>query len=500
MKNYLLITEVSQKQAYIFRSKKLKNNIIASDIIRYVTDPQFYETVAGELYTTKENLVYSGGGHSVLGFDTKEKAREFAMKVSKKINDDFKPIEMFMKIIEVDKSKKNAENITELIRQLEIKKSMRSSSFSQGSFGVEIYDFKKIMSRKDKDESGKLPSDFNHKNMVDEKEKSIMMPYKPVFEFDKLGGTKGEANFIAVVHIDGNSMGKRVALLNGRTQFSDFKDFDKYAQMKKEFSEEIDKDFSDAYMEMLEEVKKQIDAGNMNALDLKENYFPVRRVVMAGDDICFVTDGRIGIECAVKYMEILNKKINKTDGKNYTACAGVAIVHQKYPFHKAYELAEELCSSAKKALAHNDLSDKACAIDWHIEYGEVYGGISDIRKSYYDKEGVSLTIRPFIACGDFDEKMFKYNGDKEKTETLKYGLYKDFIHMMGDIDAEETVRSGENHDARNKIKALRTEMRKSRSAAKEYAENSLMETIAITDYTFDAIELMDAFIRFKEIK
>ena len=77
MKNYLLITEVSQKQAYIFRSKKLKNNIIASDIIRYVTDPQFYETVAGELYDTKENLVYSGGGHSVLGFDTKEKAREF---------------------------------------------------------------------------------------------------------------------------------------------------------------------------------------------------------------------------------------------------------------------------------------------------------------------------------------------------------------------------------------------------------------------------------------
>ena len=38
--------------------------------------------------------------------------------------------------------------------------------------------------------------------------------------------------------------------------------------------------------------------------------------------------------------EALNKQINAEDKEGYAACAGVAIVHQKYPFYKAYELAE----------------------------------------------------------------------------------------------------------------------------------------------------------------
>lgn len=57
----------------------------------------------------------------------------------------------------------------------------------------------------------------------------------------------------------------------------------------------------------------------------------------------------------------------RSEGEN-SACAGVAIVHQSYPFYKAYEIAESLCSSAKKYNASLDKEGcaNACAIDWHI--------------------------------------------------------------------------------------------------------------------------------------
>lgn len=66
--------------------------------------------------------------------------------------------------------------------------------------------------------------------------------------------------------------------------------------------------------------------------DTKQPYFPVRNIILAGDDVCFVTEGRIGVECARIFLEKIWGKVNSVDNKNYSACAGVAIVHQKYPF------------------------------------------------------------------------------------------------------------------------------------------------------------------------
>lgn len=62
------------------------------------------------------------------------------------------------------------------------------------------------------------------------------------------------------------------------------------------FSKAIDKDFKDAYKEMTDEVRKNIESGRLADLSLKEKNFPVRRIITAGDDICFVSEGRIGIE------------------------------------------------------------------------------------------------------------------------------------------------------------------------------------------------------------
>ena len=56
---YLAILEVSQKQAFIFFSNKLKENVINSAIIAWVTSSFFFETITGDpaIYSEEKNLV-----------------------------------------------------------------------------------------------------------------------------------------------------------------------------------------------------------------------------------------------------------------------------------------------------------------------------------------------------------------------------------------------------------------------------------------------------------
>ena len=43
---------------------------------------------------------------------------------------------------------------------------------------------------------------------------------------------------------------------------------------------------------------------------------------------------------------VANNELLKAENK-FSACAGICYCHPHYPFHRAYEIAEELCSNAK---------------------------------------------------------------------------------------------------------------------------------------------------------
>ena len=322
-----------------------------------------------------------------------------------------------------------------------------------------------------------------------------------VTQLEKLGGNKDDNNFIAVVHIDGNLMGKKVQendkeLRKILDRISDpEKKLDMYREKKQEFSEKIDKLFKGAYSDMQDAVKKQIENGNLKDLSLEEVVneekqinFPVRRIITAGDDICFVSEGRIGIECAVEYMKALWKR---SKGEN-SACAGVAIVHQSYPFYKAYEIAESLCSSAKKYNASLDKEGcaNACAIDWHIEYGEMYGGLDEIRKHYVDADGKSILARPYFVCGkaEYEGKAGNrtYADFKQTMEEMEYAL-----HNKCEDEEDRMI-------ARRKLKELRTYLKERDEAVDAYFKKSRLDQyLTKNDKNFDVIEVMDTYIGFQ---
>lgn len=455
----LAIVEVSQKQAYIFSDNKLHANVLHSAEIAYVTSPAFFKQAA-ETYYTDENLVYSGGGHTVLEFPDLGRARCFTRAVTKAAKQQYPDMELFASLLELNEDPK-ADDIQHLIEKLEIKKSMRTASFRHGSFGIEQVDVNTGKPVRADQRAEKMPEE---EDRIDRK----LTPtgFARAYSFENLGGSRDEKNFIAVVHIDGNSMGARVEAI--RDAYGD-RPWKEYKQILRDFSEGIDCDFKTAYLEMCQTIDEAYREGTLADLDIAcdkdgQPYFPIRRIISAGDDICFVTEGRIGIECARIFLEKLYTHQNKIDGKPYAACAGVAIVHQKYPFFKAYDLAEQLCSHAKNYIATTAGKDAAghnCVIDWHIEYGEVPDSVSDLREQYIAEDGTDMVLRPYIVLGDLK------NADKDYPRA-----YGSFLERMADFSF-----------ARGKYKGLRTAIRQGKQAVDVYLKSQLMTSIALTSET-----------------
>ena len=488
MSHFLTILEVSQKQAYIFSSNMLKDNVVNSVVIAWIMSPKYFSEVIGDrnIFDEERNVVYSGGGHVVLEFADRGIAKDFVKHITFQIHHDYPGIEVFSVTKEFTQEELNTEAgncLKKLTAELEKKKSVRLSSFHQGSFGIEMIDSNTLKPR--------LAGKYLGSEMPDDEreiEKRLAPDnYKLVDKFKELGGSKDESNFISVVHIDGNAMGARVERMyeNNKLPWEAFK------VHLQAFSKAIDKDFKDAYKEMTDEVRKNIESGRLADLSLKEKNFPVRRIITAGDDICFVSEGRIGIECAVEYMKALWKR---SEGEN-SACAGVAIVHQSYPFYKAYEIAESLCSSAKKYNASLDKEGcaNACAIDWHIEYGEMYGGLDEIRKHYVDADGKSILARPYFVCGDVEYE--------EKAKEQKNRTYANFKQTMEEMEYALHNKCEDEEDrmiARRKLKELRTYLKESEEAVDAYFKKSRLDQyLTKNDKNFDVIEVMDTYIGFQ---
>src|SRR5699024_7464380 len=138
------------------------------------------------------------------------------------------------------------EELKQLSQELEVKKSKRKSAFHQGSFGIESKNERKKYKMPEEEE--KIDKELMAKN------------FNRVWKFEDLGGTEQESKFIAVVHIDGNAMGKRVEEFRESIKN---KPWEEYRKAQKEFSDNIDKAFKNAYKEMVEEVANRINEGKL---------------------------------------------------------------------------------------------------------------------------------------------------------------------------------------------------------------------------------------------
>lgn len=118
-----------------------------------------------------------------------------------------------------------------------------------------------------------------------------------------------------------------------------------------------------AYTQAFEDLKREIYEYKYEHESNKNNeedgsVLPIVPVILAGDDISFLSFGKYSIEITRKYINHLCKQsfiddkdinIDKIMGKLYV-CSGTAIIPRNYPFAQGVKIASALESSTKKRL------------------------------------------------------------------------------------------------------------------------------------------------------
>ena len=251
---------------------------------------------------------------------------------------------------------------------------------------------------------------------------------------------------------------------------------------------------------------------------------PIRPVVLNGDDVTFICDGRLGIPLAELFLRELEQNSSIMIEGNplfLSGCAGVAIVKSHFPFYRAYQLAEDLCSSAKKkakTLAGEKLNIGSW-FDFHIVQSGVSINLSKLRQKTYnlpgmekpetlkfEKSGIvhreyeqyNLLWRPWCVVGDCDQK-YRWND-------FKKDIFDEFIR-------EEKKHPDEILWKRSRLKRLRNTMIRSEGELEhllqEFQSRGFLLPKFLEDHElfktehqkklyqtpyFDALEILDLYL------
>ena len=211
-------------------------------------------------------------------------------------------------------------------------------------------------------------------------------------------------DWLGIVHADGNGMGQlflEFGALCGETTPDGY--FDAY----RKFSLSLDLCGVAAFQEALNETWPD-----------EKGRIPLIPLVLGGDDLTVLCDGRIAVKFAAAYLKafqeqtkketvlgqpsIMPEILHRKKWEKLGAAAGIAITKPHYPFHRGYELAEQLLKQAKKAKAKLGVS--RCALDFHVLFDGAETSLDDLRERWTLTETHTLTARPYVLEDEGDQK------------------------------------------------------------------------------------------------
>jgi len=228
-------------------------------------------------------------------------------------------------------------------------------------------------------------------------------------EVGHLGGTRDDRSLLGVVYIDGNGIGRAIAGWLRQQAEAGTPDED-LCQRYQRLSDGLTTLGCDAFKAVVRRVRDafRYDDGAYNLFSDRRGlgfalhragsdlHLPVRPLIMGGDDLTFVCDGRIALDLAVVALRTFHQALLDPIGA-VRACAGVAIARTHSPILRVYELAEELCKSAKQEVRKEN--SQACAFDWHIGFASPTQSLDELRERQYRQENLRLTRRPYFLDG-----------------------------------------------------------------------------------------------------
>ena len=222
---------------------------------------------------------------------------------------------------------------------------------------------------------------------------------------------------------------------------------------------------------------------NLNTPNISESV--LRQIDMAIPYyILFLLEHNGRYQAVIAFKEIIESKNIKVNDK-MSCCGGVAIVPAKYPFYRAYELAEQLCSSAKKKSRITD----EIFIDFAILHGDMSPTLKQLCIQQYEAPEGYLHYGPYCITQEQKDKssIVDLLSLVEKIKTVPNNKIKDLRNVLNE-DNHSIVRFLENCLEIENI--LKDELQKESITARDLWQYRSNEDILKTRYV-DAIELID---------
>lgn len=427
-------------QRYIFQSNRLKENIGSSYLAKHWFDCGLIdsikqtntsiETAIWNAYTkyppipapkppidtAKDvNVIYIGGGNAALLCKSRKVANKVVSAWSRNVLEKVPGLRAAVGYAEVTDSFQSAyraalENLNlceealpfgAALGSLPVVRTCSATGLPASVFSREDNDVNEWISQSAASKRAQVGTRNNPgdaQNAITDEFKSVLKDEQRfAIELDQLGGSEGQSH-IAVVHADGNGMGKHLNEVINTCQNND-----EFLNNLRGFSASVSRLSQSALEKTLQYFQDALP--KLEELHLSKNIFPLRPIVYGGDDLTFVCDGRVGLHLAAYYLQKFAEGKVKVCGedKPVDACAGVAIVPTKFPFAQAYHFADTLCGLAKSHRRSQGNNANGSWLDFQIFQEGVTQSITDLRKSQYRSlEGQKLHQRPYQISGSWD--------------------------------------------------------------------------------------------------
>ncbi len=412
---YLYGASIQGIQGYIFETNTLKEIVGASDIVEWICSLEFLNKECRDnicITVNKEDVLRSAGGNIRIKFNDIVKLESFVKEFPKIVMQEAYGIVVSQAVVSYNKDKGDYLKIANQLEQklkaarnranypLDAKFALMKQAPKTGKPAYErkVYEENNKIEYLDKSSWQKLGEDSSAwvEMLIDKiGQKSISNHFTK-----DMSEISNNNNKIAVIHADGNKMG---LLLQQMQEEIKNKTTDEIQNIYKILSTQISKAtnlaikgaFEDVFTEDIKKSKE----------DAKYK-IPFRPVIIGGDDLTVICSADKAIEFSKKYLELF-EKYTKNKFKilvqkcalsmfenGLTACAGIAFCNEKFPFHYAVSLAEDLCGIAKRAS-----NREASCLLFHNIQSSVYTNfdtyINNELKIKQDGTEISLQFGPY---------------------------------------------------------------------------------------------------------
>lgn len=453
--NYLYGLSIQGIQSYIFATNKLKEIVGGSALVAELPR-QIIEDIIGRPIN-ENNLLVDAAGNFKYEFQQEDKddlARVF-LCVPKMFAERAGDITVSQAVIKtarttqaninkLEQKLKEQRNVPKTHRNLgwmSMRRNPKTSTPAVGKDGDDFLDYNQTLKRnraKDKADN-KLTKIFA---------KNLSSGLSFTDNLEEITSDDYE-NWIGVIHADGNGLGKLIMTLTEKS--NDIK------KAFREFSENLQKATEAA-------VNRAFVETVGSAAGHADGKIPFRPIVIGGDDVTVLTRGDLALDFTNKYLQYFEEETKQKLDLRLTACAGIAYTKSHYPFHYGADLAEELCSVAKKTSKDISVAAPPSSLMFHRMQSSFVRSWEEITETELKAGDVRLNYGPYFT----DKK----SNSPQVTSLLTYA------EKLSEPDAPKSA-----------VRQWLSELAKDPIRAKDLLERSIEMTT--TDYA-DVLDLHNA--------